>query len=76
MFLNGQFKIEPHPHWSPLGVFEFEFSDKDPRRFYMEVSPAFPPSPPGVDAAYAFENGYITANESLHTRLFTFLSNS
>ena len=41
----------------------------------MGVSPASPPLP-GVDAAYAFENGYITANESLHNPLFTLLSNS
>ena len=48
--------------------------DKHPRHFLLESPP--PPPPPGVDAAYAFENGYITANESLHTPLFTFLSNS
>ena len=29
-----------------------------------------------LSAAYAFENGYITANESLHNPLFTLLSNS
>ena len=41
----------------------------------MGLSPASPPLP-GVDAAYAFENGYITANESLHNPLFRLLSNS
>ena len=32
--LRAQFKLEPHPHWSPLGVW-FEFSDEHPRQFYM-----------------------------------------
>ena len=37
---RGQFKLEPHPHWSPLGV-QFEFSDKHCPHFYMRV-----PRPP------------------------------
>ena len=35
---RGQFTLEPHPHWSSLGV-KFEFSDKQPRHFYIRVSP-------------------------------------
>ena len=35
---GGQFKLEQHPHWSPLGV-EFAFSDEHPRHFYMGVPP-------------------------------------
>ena len=38
---RGQFKLEPHPHWSPLGV-SFEFSDEHPHHFYVGV-----PLPPG-----------------------------
>ena len=34
--LRGQFKLEPHLRWSPLGVL-FEFSDEHPRHFYMGV---------------------------------------
>ena len=36
--LRGQFKLEPHLRWPPLGVL-FEFSDEHPRHFYMGVSP-------------------------------------
>ena len=32
--LGSQFKLEPHPHWSPLGVL-FEFSDEHPLHLYM-----------------------------------------
>ena len=31
--LRGLFKLEPHPHWSPLAV-SFEFSDKQPGHFF------------------------------------------
>ena len=41
--LRGLFKLEPHPHWSPLAV-SFEFSDKQPGHFFMVVAPP----PPGV----------------------------
>ena len=36
--LRDQFKLEPHPHWSPLGV-KFQFSDERPIK-------EFPP--PGI----------------------------
>ena len=36
--LRDQFKLDPHPHWSPLG-------DEHPRHFYMEAPP--PPPAPG-----------------------------
>ena len=39
---RGQFKLEPHPPWSPLGI-SFEFSDEHPRHFLMGVSPTPPP---------------------------------
>ena len=42
IFLRGQFKLEPHPHWSPLGV-SFEFSDEHPHHFYVGVPPTPPP---------------------------------
>ena len=44
IFLRGQFKLEPHPHWSPLGV-SFEFSDENPRHVYMGVPQPHPPPP-------------------------------
>ena len=31
---RGQFKLEPHPQWSLLGV-KFEFSNKHPHQFYV-----------------------------------------
>ena len=36
IFFRGQFKLEPHPHWSPLGV-SFEFSDEHPHHFSVGV---------------------------------------
>ena len=42
--LTGQFKLEPHLHWSPLGVL-LEFFDEHPCRIYMRVPPS-PPLPP------------------------------
>ena len=41
--LTGQFKLEPHLHWSPLGI-SLEFSDEHPCCVYMRVPP---PPPPG-----------------------------
>ena len=38
---RGQFKLEPHPHWSPLGV-NFNFPTSIPVTFNMGV----PPPPP------------------------------
>ena len=35
---RGQFKLEPHPPSSLLGI-SFKFSDELPRHFYMRVSP-------------------------------------
>ena len=41
--LTGQFKLEPHLHWSPLGVL-LEFSNEHPCRIYMRVPPSLPPT--------------------------------
>ena len=36
--VKGQFKLEPHPHWSSLGV-QSKFSDEHTRHFSMGVPP-------------------------------------
>ena len=50
--LRGLFKLEPHPHWSPLAV-SFEFSDEQPGHFYMVVAPR----PPGVPRCLVHTRG-------------------
>ena len=43
--LGGQYKLEPHPHWSPFGI-KFEFSNEYPCHFCMGVpSGPIPPTP-------------------------------
>jgi len=47
IFLNGQFKLELHQHWSPLGV-SFEFLPSIPVTFTWE-------SPRGLNSFRVFQ---------------------